>query len=91
MEEMKTLEQHRKKIDFTSQGQHLESMEQLINIISPAINQYSFLPIQRNRNHCSYRSNHPYSHQMWKMLLAQKSQQLDNGKKCYKVVNQNNY
>lgn len=44
MEEMKTPEQHGKKIDFSSQRQHLESMEQLINIISPANNQYSFLP-----------------------------------------------
>jgi len=43
MEEMKTPEQHGKKIDFSSQGHHLESMEQLINIISPATNQYSFL------------------------------------------------
>ena len=44
MEEMKTPEQHGKKIDIISQCQHLESMEQLININLPLpINTFSFL------------------------------------------------
>ena len=44
MEEMKTQEQHGKKIDIISQCQHLESMEQLININLPLpINTFSFL------------------------------------------------
>ena len=44
MEEIKTSEKHGKKINFSFQREHLKSMEQLINIISPSTNQYSFLP-----------------------------------------------
>ena len=36
MEEINSSENHRKKIDFSSQREHLRSMEQLINIISPS-------------------------------------------------------
>ena len=44
MEEIKASEKHGKKINFSFQREHLKSMEQLINIISPSTNQYSFLP-----------------------------------------------
>ena len=47
MEEMEASEKHDKKIDFSSQNEHLKSMEQLINIISPTT-QNSFLPAGYN-------------------------------------------
>ena len=48
MEEMKASKKHGKKIDFSSQKEHLISMEQLINIISPSTMQNSFLPAGYN-------------------------------------------
>ena len=48
MEEMEASEKHGKKIDFSSQKEHLKSMEQLINIISPSTTQNSLLPAGYN-------------------------------------------
>ena len=48
MEEMEASEKHGKKIDFSYQKEHLKSMEQLINIISPSTTQNSFLPAGYN-------------------------------------------
>jgi len=48
MEEMKASEKNGKKIDFSFQREHLKSMEQLINIISPSTTQNSFLPAGYN-------------------------------------------
>jgi len=80
------------KINLSSQREDLKSMEQLINIISPSTNQYSFLPTGYNGIEIialiRVATSYPLSRQVWRMFLTQKRQQLANVKKCSEPVNQ---
>ena len=71
------------KINLSSQREDLKSMEQLINIISPSTNQYSFLPTGYNGIEIIALIRVATSYP-----LTQKRQQLANVKKCSEPVNQ---